>query len=149
MSISTAQMSVPSSATPSYAPVQAGSASKAPAGLFSAQGSPVPPPSSSPATARAVNDVDQMAIKPLGAERTDADKLSAAQTQTALQEVNKVMDALSISVRFQMDPQDQQMVIKVVDQDSGKVIRQFPSEEVVRISKALDNLKGLLFAQTA
>lgn len=149
MSISTSQMPVASSAAPSYSAVQPGAASKAPAGLLSAQGAPVPPPSSSPATARAATEVGQIASKQLDAERTEADKLSAAQTQNALQEVNKVMDALSISVRFQVDPEDQQMVIKVVDQDSGKVIRQFPSEEAVRISKALDNLKGLLFAQTA
>jgi len=52
-------------------------------------------------------------------------------------------------VQFQMDPDFKDPIIKVVDQQSGEVIRQFPSEEVVRISKALDNLKGLLFAQTA
>ena len=149
MSISTNQMPVATSAAPSYSSAQSSAASKAPAGLLTAQGAPVPSPSNSAATARAVNEVGQMASKQLEAERTETDKLSAAQTQTALQEVNKVMDALSISVRFQVDPEDQQMVIKVVDQDSGKVIRQFPSEEVVRISKALDNLKGLLFAQTA
>jgi flagellar protein FlaG len=149
MSISTSQMPVTSNVSPNFNSAQPGTASKAPAGLLPTQDTPLPPPSSSPATARAVNGVGQMAVNQLDAERTEVDKLSAAQTQTALQEVNKVMDALSISVRFQIDPEDQQMVIKVVDQDSGKVIRQFPSEEVVRISKALDNLKGLLFAQTA
>lgn len=80
--------------------------------------------------------------------RAEITRLSAEQTQKALQEINQVMEALSISVRFQVDPADQQVVIKVVDQESGKVIRQFPSEEVVRMSKALDNLKGMLFAQT-
>lgn len=149
MSISTSPMPTASSASSNYSSVQSGAASKAPAGLLTTQGAPVPPPASKPTTARAVNEVGQTASKQLEAERTEATKLSAAQTQTALQEVNKVMDALSISVRFQIDPEDQQMVIKVVDQDSGKVIRQFPSEEVLRISKALDNLNGLLFAQTA
>ena len=83
------------------------------------------------------------------AKAGEAVKLSAAQTQQSLQEINKVMDALSISVQFQVDPGYKDAIIKVVDQQSGKVIRQFPSEDVVRISKALDNLKGLLFAQSA
>lgn len=74
-------------------------------------------------------------------------RLSAEQTQQSLQEINKVMDALSISVQFQVDPDINTPIIKVVDQQSGEVIRQFPTEDVVRISKALDNLKGLLFAQ--
>jgi flagellar protein FlaG len=83
------------------------------------------------------------------ARQGEAVKLSAAQTEQSLQEINKVMDALSISVQFQIDPDMAEPIIRVVDQQSGKVIRQFPSEDVVRISKALDNLKGLLFAQTA
>lgn len=103
-------------------------------------------------TARAVTasaDANKVLATQTSAEAKagDAVKLSAAQTQQSLQEINKVMDALSISVQFQMDPELNQSVIKVVDQQSGKVIRQFPSEDALRISKALDNLKGLLFAQ--
>jgi flagellar protein FlaG len=36
----------------------------------------------------------------------------------------------------------------VVDEDTGKLIRQIPTEQVVKMSKAMDNLKGLLFAQS-
>ena len=91
------------------------------------------------AAAQAVADLSQSEVV----------KLSAVQTEQSLQEINKVMDALSISVQFQIEPGMAEPIIKVVDQQTGKVIRQFPSEDVVRISKALDNLKGLLFAQTA
>ncbi len=107
-----------------------------------------------PLTARAVTAPvemrDRLAAKAATEAKADESvKLSAAQTQQSLQEINKVMDALSISVQFQIDPGLNEAIIKVVDQQSGKVIRQFPSEDVVRISKALDNLKGLLFAQSA
>ena len=107
-----------------------------------------------PLAARAVNAPaemrDTLATKAATEAKADESiKLSAAQTQQSLQEINKVMDALSISVQFQIDPGLNEAIIKVVDQQSGKVIRQFPSEDVVRISKALDNLKGLLFAQSA
>jgi flagellar protein FlaG len=105
-----------------------------------------------PLTARAVTaaaDTSKVLATQASADAKadDAVKLSAAQTQQSLQEINKVMDALSISVQFQMDPDLNQTVIKVVDQQSGKVIRQFPSEDALRISKALDNLKGVLFAK--
>ena len=107
-----------------------------------------------PLTAHAVTAPAEMshvlaAKAAVEAKAGEAAKLSAAQTQQSLQEINKVMDALSISVQFQIDPGYKEAIIKVVDQQSGKVIRQFPSEDVVRISKALDNLKGLLFAQSA
>ena len=81
------------------------------------------------------------------ARASETTRLSAEQTAQSLQEINKVMDALSISVQFQVDPDYDAAIIQVVDQDSGEVIRQFPSEDVVRMAKALDNLKGLLFAQ--
>lgn len=77
----------------------------------------------------------------------DAVKPNAAQTRQSLQDINRVLTGLSISVQFQIDPNFKDVIVKVVDQDSGKLIRQIPSEDVVRIAKAMDNLKGLLFAQ--
>lgn len=79
----------------------------------------------------------------------EAVKVSADQVQKALNEINKVLCGLSISVQFQVDPNYKEVIIKVVDQDTGKVIRQFPSEDVVRISKAMDRLTGLLIEHKA
>ena len=117
-----------------------------PAAVDKAQGAPL----AARAVAAPADMRDRLAAKAATeAKIEESVKLSAAQTHQSLQEINKVMDALSISVQFQIDPGYKDAIIKVVDQQSGKVIRQFPSEDVVRISKALDNLKGLLFAQTA
>ena len=77
-----------------------------------------------------------------------AAKLSTEQTRQSLQEINKVLSGMSISVQFEIDPNYKDLIVKVVDQQSGKVIRQIPTEDVVRISKAMDNLKGLLFSQS-
>ncbi len=38
-------------------------------------------------------------------------------------------------------------VVKVIDTESKKIIRQIPSEEVMDIAKALDKLQGLLVKQ--
>ena len=82
------------------------------------------------------------------AKVSDAAKLGIEQTRQSLQEINKTLHTLSISVQFQIDPDYKEVIIKVVDQENGKVIRQIPSEDVVRIAKAMDNLKGLLFSQS-
>ena len=82
-------------------------------------------------------------------KESETAKPSTEQVRQSLQEINKVMAGLSISVQFEIDPNYKELIVKVVDQDTGKLIRQIPTEEVVRISKAMDNLKGLLFAQTA
>ena len=77
-----------------------------------------------------------------------AAKLSTEQTQQSMQEINQMLSGMSISVQFEIDPNYKDVIVKVVDQQSGKVIRQIPTEDVVRISKAMDSLKGLLFAQS-
>ena len=90
-----------------------------------------------------------LAPKPvLEAREGEVDKPSGKQVQQSLDDINKVMAGFSISVQFQVDPDYKELIVKVVDQDTGKLIRQIPTEDVVRMSKAMDNLKGLLFAQS-
>lgn len=77
------------------------------------------------------------------------DKPDVKQVQHSLDDINKVMAGFAISVQFQIDPDYKELIVKVVDQETGKLIRQMPTEDVVKMSKAMDNLKGLLFAQSA
>ena len=83
------------------------------------------------------------------AREGEVDKPSGKQVQQSLDDINKVMAGFSISVQFQIDPDYKELIVKVVDQETGKLIRQIPTEEVVKMSKAMDNLKGLLFVQSA
>ena len=104
-------------------------------------------------TARAAREPDPVSKAPAAKAAADVkageDKLSARQVQQSLEEINKVVAGLSISVQFRIDPDYKELIVKVVDQDTGKLIRQIPIEEVVKMSKSMDNLKGLLFAQSA
>lgn len=86
-------------------------------------------------------------VKPAADAKPEIDKPSASQLKQSLEEINKALSGFSISVQFQVDPEYKDLIVKIVDQDSGKLIRQMPTEDVVRISKAMDNLKGLLFSK--
>ena len=66
------------------------------------------------------------------------------QTLAALAEINHTLQLAAIGVRFEFDAKADTMVVKVVDVESGKLIRQTPSEEVLRIAKDLGNFQGLL-----
>lgn len=103
-------------------------------------------------TARTASVPDPVSKTPAARAAADAKdgevKLSAKQVQQSLEEINNVMAGLSISVQFKIDPDYKELIVKVVDQDTGKLIRQIPTEDVVKMSKAMDNLKGLLFAQS-
>ncbi|MDI1275597.1 flagellar protein FlaG [Polaromonas sp.] len=70
-----------------------------------------------------------------------------AQERAALVEVNQTLRMASIGVQFEFDKEADTLIVKVVDVDSGELIRQMPSEEVVRISRALGKLQGLLVHQ--
>lgn len=70
-----------------------------------------------------------------------------AQERAALSEINQSLRMASIGVQFEFDKEADKMIVKVVDVESGELIRQMPSEEVVRISRALGKLQGLLVHQ--
>lgn len=71
-------------------------------------------------------------------------EVDVAQVHVALAEINHAMQMSAIGVRFEFDSTAEKMVTKVVDAASGELIHQMPSEEVLRMSRALDKLQGLL-----
>jgi flagellar protein FlaG len=76
-----------------------------------------------------------------------AAKATSTQVSDAVAEINQSLRQASIGVQFEFDKEANTMVTKVMDVESGEVIRQMPSEEVVRFSKALGKLQGLLVSQ--
>jgi flagellar protein FlaG len=86
-----------------------------------------------------------------GTTAIDREKKTAEATSTqvssAVAEINKSLQLASIGVQFEFDKEAHTMITKVVDVESGDVIRQMPSEEVVHVSKALGKLQGLLVSQ--
>lgn len=75
----------------------------------------------------------------------------AAQIQGAVDNINKAMRQSNANVEFSIDKDTRQTVIKVVESGTGQVIRQFPSEDVIAIARAIDQMqqRGLLLKQEA
>ncbi|MDR5172604.1 flagellar protein FlaG [Methylobacillus flagellatus] len=74
---------------------------------------------------------------------------SDADVQSAVERINEFISPIMQSIQFSTDVDSGRVVVKVVDSETQKVLRQIPSEEVLAISKALDNLQGLIIRQTA
>ena len=83
------------------------------------------------------------AVQPI-AEAPDMDKVKEA---TKL--INKTIQTLSRNLEFTVDEASKENVVKVVDTETGDVIRQMPSEETLQIAKVLDQLQGLIIKQKA
>ena len=107
--------------------------------------------SANPTSALRPVAADLSAAPVRAAASLDREKKAAEATSTqlnsALAEINQTLKLASIGVQFEFDKEANTMVTKVVDVESGEVIRQMPTEEVVRFSKALDKLQGLLVSQ--
>ena len=62
----------------------------------------------------------------------------------AIATANKAMRALSNGLEFVIDPESKKVVVRVVDNETRQVIRQFPSEEILSIARSIDRMQGLL-----
>ena len=71
------------------------------------------------------------------------------QIETAVKEVNASLQSRSISLQFEVDKDTDKLIVKVVDLSNGEVIRQIPSEEVVRIARVMGKAPGVLVSQQA
>ena len=60
-----------------------------------------------------------------------------AQVQHAVDSINRVMRESNANVEFSVDKDTKQAVVKVVESGTGVVIRQFPSEDALAISRVI------------
>jgi len=61
-----------------------------------------------------------------------------------LDRIKELTDNGTFSVQFEMNKDVEALVVRVVDRDSGEVIRQVPSEDLLETIKALKDLRGLM-----
>lgn len=61
----------------------------------------------------------------------------AAQLQSAVQNANQVMQESSKNLAFSIDSDTKQTVVKLMDTKTGDLIGQFPTHQMLEISKAI------------
>lgn len=64
-----------------------------------------------------------------------------------MQRINEVLG--SYGVEFQLKEPGPRVVTEIVDRESGEVIRQIPSEEVLQVAESLEQLRGILLRERA
>ena len=52
-------------------------------------------------------------------------------------------------IQFSVHKETNQTIVKVVDRETDKVIRQLPSEEILKIAESLENFSGMLLKEQA
>ena len=67
----------------------------------------------------------------------------------AVDEVNAHLEAQNRAIEFTIDPDTKAVVVKLIDKQDNQVLRQVPSQEMLEIAKALDQLQGRLLRSQA
>jgi flagellar protein FlaG len=80
-------------------------------------------------------------------EQVHAAPPSSEQVRRAAEVINRQLQVVAPNLRFSVDEDTGKTVVRVVDTDTGEIIRQVPSEEALAISRSIDRLQGLLFHQ--
>ena len=109
-------------------------------------------------TERAVDDVkqadtqNQQRLQQNQYEKNNQDvttqPLEREQLEQMAQQLQDFMGEMNRSLQFKVDEDSGRDVIKVLDKDSGEVIKQYPSEEVLSLVSKLSESAGILIDQT-
>ena len=71
-------------------------------------------------------------------------KVDPEDVKQAALEINQVIKSLNDHLQFSVDDTSKNMVVKLIDGDTGKVLRQIPPEEVLRLREYYKKQEGLL-----
>ena len=80
-------------------------------------------------------------------------EVSAEELKKVVEQLNEHVQMIQRDLQFSVDEDSGRTVVRVVNSETQELVRQIPSEEVLRISRALqeqlDNSKGLIFQTSA
>ena len=67
----------------------------------------------------------------------------------ALETLKQAVPMRASALQFSLDESSGQTIARVVDSETGEVIRQIPSKELLEIAQAIDKMQGMLLKQKA
>jgi len=69
---------------------------------------------------------------------------STQQVQEAAKLLERYVQPKANALQFSVDSSTGSTVVRVVDSSTGDLVRQIPSEEVIRIAESIDQFQGLM-----
>ena len=64
-------------------------------------------------------------------------------------QLNDYAQNINREIQFSVHKETNQTIVKVVDTETEKVIRQLPSEEILKMAESLENFSGMLLKEQA
>lgn len=67
------------------------------------------------------------------------------EVREAVKEIQQNTGSNSTNLQFSVDEASGRTIVSVIDSETRQVVRQIPSEEIMRMARAMDRMQGLLF----
>ena len=82
-----------------------------------------------------------------GADFSFASPTDRVALEQAVSKVKEVLQQSSSHLQIEVDPDLERVIVKILNGDSGEVIRQIPPKEVIDLAKSLSEAKGVLLEE--
>ncbi len=89
--------------------------------------------------------------QPVSEEKTETKTMSldGERVDRVVKSLNNLAQSLKRKIEFSINDETGQTVIRIVDSENAKVIRQIPPEEMMRLAEHLKDIQGLILDSTA
>lgn len=94
-------------------------------------------------TPRAAAQAPPPQTAPVAAPKSSQTSVHVA--MNAARQINDFLKSSSAGLEFKVDGDSKRVVVRIVDSETGKVIRQIPTEEMLAIAQSLEHAPGVLF----
>lgn len=113
------------------------------ASVVAEQAAPRPVRTPSVSNERALEALDKVASAKTATQEV---LVSVKEVEAAIEMVNSAFERADVALRFVMDDVIDRPIVSVVDRESGQLLRQLPSEEVLRAARNIESMKGILLS---
>ncbi|MEN6473600.1 MAG: flagellar protein FlaG [Syntrophaceae bacterium] len=83
------------------------------------------------------------AVEPSSQKSLQNETRSTEEIQKDVDAINQQLKTADSSLQFSVDDTSNEVVVRIVERDSGKVIRQIPPESIVRLRENMREMSGL------
>ncbi|MFN3134678.1 MAG: flagellar protein FlaG [Candidatus Kryptonium sp.] len=70
--------------------------------------------------------------------------LSIEEIESVIKELNQFIRIFNTKIAFEIDRETKKTILRIVDVETNEVIRQIPPEELLKISRRISELLGLI-----
>jgi len=67
----------------------------------------------------------------------------------AVESANRYLHSVGQSLRFQIDEETGKTIVRIVDEESGEVLRQFPSDEMLAVARGIERASAAFLDESA